>query len=289
MRAVPGVTAAAGVRELPAAAHLSVDGGGGDVVLVAADRELLALHPTWRLAGRWPRAGEALVGEALAAPAPGEVHIAVPAGGELTVVGTLNAGGALDGAVVVPLAALPALGFDAAVDRIEVRADHGRLGAVAAAVEAAVPGAEARPLLRVSESEAALGRRLTWLLAALGVLTCLLAAISVGAATAALVEERRTEVGLFLALGFTGGRTAAIFAAELLTAALAAAVVGGLAGETAAVVLATRLLAAAGGPAAPWGALAAATVAAVAVVGTSMIFALRRVVRLEPARVLRGE
>ena len=178
------------------------------------------------------------------------------------------------------------------VDRIEVRADRGRLGEVAAAVEATVPGAEARPLLRVSESEAALGRRLTALLAALGVLTCLLAAISVGAATTALVDERRTEYGLFLALGFTGRRTAAIFAAELLTAALAAALVGDLAGEAAATALAGRLLtgsAAAAGPVAPWATLAASTAAAVLMAGAAMTFALRRVERLEPARVLRGE
>jgi len=177
------------------------------------------------------------------------------------------------------------------VERIEVRADRGRLGEVAAAIEAAVPGAEARPLLRVSESEAALGRRLTALLAALGVLTCLLAAISVGAATTALVDERRAEYGLFLALGFTGRRTAAIFATELLTAALAAALAGDVAGEAAAAALAGRLLtgAATGAAAAPWGTLAASTAAAVLVAGAAMTFALRRVERLEPAQVLRGE
>ena len=175
------------------------------------------------------------------------------------------------------------------VDRIEVRADRGRLGEVAAAVEAAVPGAEARPLLRVSESEATLGRRLTALLAALGVLTCLLAVISVGAATTALVDERRTEYGLFLALGFTGRRTAAIFAAELLTAALVAALVGDLAGEAAASALAGRLLTGAAAAGAPWATLAASTAAAVLVAGAAMTFALRRVARLEPARVLRGE
>lgn len=177
----------------------------------------------------------------------------------------------------------------AGVDRIEVRADRGRLGEVAAAVEAAVPGAEARPLLRVSESEAALARRVTWILAALGVLTCLLAAISVGAATVALVDERRVEVGLFLALGFTGRRTAAIFAAEMLTAALVAAVAGDLAGEAAAAALARHLLAGAAGPASPWAGLAAAVAAALVVVAVSMTFALRRIGRLAPARVLRGE
>jgi putative ABC transport system permease protein len=177
------------------------------------------------------------------------------------------------------------------LERIEVRADRRRLDRVAAAIEAQVAGAEARPLLRVSASEAELARRLTWMLAAIAAVSCLLAAISVGAATAALVEVRRVEYALFLALGFTGRRTAGIFAAELLTVALVAGVVGALAGELAAGALAGRLLAATAGGG--WAELAAAgltaALAAAAVVGGSMGFALRRVGRLEPARVLRGE
>jgi putative ABC transport system permease protein len=172
-----------------------------------------------------------------------------------------------------------------------VRADPARLAELAAAVEAAVAGAEARPLRRVSESEAALGRRLTWLLAAVSLVSCLLAAISVGASTAALVDLRRVEYGIFLALGASGRRTAAIFAAELMTAALAAALAGALGGELAAGALAARLLAAGAGATA-WGragALAAAAAAALAVVGASTVVALRRVGRLAPARVLRGE
>lgn len=185
------------------------------------------------------------------------------------------------------------------LERIEVRADRRRLDRVAAAIEARVAGAEARPLLRVSASEAELARRLTWMLAAIAAVSCLLAAISVGAATAALVEVRRVEYALFLALGFTGRRTAGIFAAELLTVALVAGVTGALAGELAAGALAGRLLAAPAGPVTAaaagggWAELAAAgltaALAAMAVVGGSMIFALRRVGRLEPARVLRGE
>jgi hypothetical protein len=177
------------------------------------------------------------------------------------------------------------------LERIEVRADRRRLDRVAAAIEAQVAGAEARPLLRVSASEAELARRLTWMLAAIAAVSCLLAAISVGAATAALVEVRRVEYALFLALGFTGRRTAGIFEAELLTVALVAGVVGALAGELAAGALAGRLLAATAGGG--WAELAAAgltaALAAAAVVGGSMGFALRRVGRLEPARVLRGE
>src|SRR5690349_22455783 len=52
------------------------------------------------------------------------------------------------------------------VDRIEVRAEPGKLDEVASAIESRVEGVEAVPLRRVSESDALLTKRLTLLLAA---------------------------------------------------------------------------------------------------------------------------
>jgi predicted lysophospholipase L1 biosynthesis ABC-type transport system permease subunit len=184
-----------------------------------------------------------------------------------------------------------AAGGGAALTQVDVRARPDRLDAVAAAVEARLPGAEARPLLRVSRAERDLVRRVTWLLGAAALLTCLLALVSVGAATTALVVERRREVGLLIALGFTGRRVSALFAAELLTAALLAAVAGQVAGEAAAGRLAAGLLgrAAAVSAASVGWALPAAALAAVAVVAAAMTLALRRVESVDPAAVLRGE
>ncbi len=175
--------------------------------------------------------------------------------------------------------------------RIEVRADPGRIAAVATAIEAAVPGVEAAPLLRASVSDLRLTRRLTLLLAAVSAVSLLLALLSVGAATTALMGERRSEIGLLLALGYTGRRVGLLFGAELLAAALLAGIAGQLAGEVAASGLAGRLLAGggSGGLALTWSGFLAAAAAAVLVVGTSMLVALRRVERLDPARVLKGD
>lgn len=198
-----------------------------------------------------------------------------------------------EGAAEAPAAAMAATAglADVApgVDRIEVRADPGRLDEVARAIEARVAGAEAVPLRRVSESDAALTRRLTLLLAAASAVSLALALLSVGAATTALVGERRREIGLMLALGYTGRRVGGLFAAELLAAALVAGLAGQLLGEIAAGRLAGRLLGTASGPALTWGGLAAAAGVAVAVVGIAMTAALRRVERLDAAQVLRGE
>lgn len=177
---------------------------------------------------------------------------------------------------------------------IEVRVRPDRLAVVAGEIETRLPGSEARPLLRVSRSERDLVRRVTWLLGAAALVACLLALVSVGAVTTALVVERRREVGLLAALGFSGRRISTLFAAELLTAALAAAVVGHLAGEAAAGSLATGVLGLAGSAsvasvASVGSSLPAAALAAVAVVAAALAVALRRVGSIDPAAVLRGE
>lgn len=176
--------------------------------------------------------------------------------------------------------------------RIDVRADPRRLEAVARAIEAGVPGIEARPLLKTSESDARLTRRLTLVLAAVSAVSLALALLSVAAATAALMGERRAEISLFFALGFSGRRVALLFAAELLVAALVAGLAGELLGELAAGWLAGHLLGPGGGGAGfalTLSGAGAAALSAVAVVGLSMAIALWRVERLDAAGVLRGE
>ena len=177
----------------------------------------------------------------------------------------------------------------AGLDRIDVRADSGRLADVAGTIESQIEGVEAVPLRRVSESDARLTRRLTLLLAAVSAVSLLLALLSVGAATTALVGERRTEIGLFLALGYTGRRIGIFLAAELLVAAVLAGALGEVVGELAAGSLAYRILGAGGRPSLTWGGFAAAALVATLVVGSSMLMALRRVERLDAARVLRGD
>jgi ABC-type antimicrobial peptide transport system permease subunit len=175
------------------------------------------------------------------------------------------------------------------LDRLDVRADPSRINEIAAAIESRVEGVEARPLLKVSESDARVTHRLTLVLAAVSAVAFALALLSVGAATTALVGERRVEIGLLLALGYTGRRVAGLFASELLVAALLAGLAGMLLGEAAAGGLARRLLGGSAGLALTWNGLAAAALVSVLVVGASMTVALRRVERLDAARVLRGE
>lgn len=178
-------------------------------------------------------------------------------------------------------------------ERIEVRADPESLPRVTRAIEARMAGVEAGPIRRASESDARLTRRLTLVLVSVSLVSLTLALLSVGAATTALVGERRSEIGLFLALGFTVRRVGGLFAAELLATALLAATVGEVLGELAARGLAARLLgsisAGGSGPVLTGSGLAAAAAVAVLVVGTAMTVALKRVERLDAARVLKGD
>lgn len=173
--------------------------------------------------------------------------------------------------------------------RLDLRADPARLDEVAREIERRVEGVEARPLLKVSASDARLTRRLTLVLAAVSAVSFLLALISVGAATTALLGERRTEVGLLLALGYTGRRVGGFLAAELLAAAVIAGLLGQLLGDFAAAALADRLLGGGGGVFVTWSGFTASAAVAALVVGSSLVLALHRIQKLDAARVLRGD
>ena len=173
--------------------------------------------------------------------------------------------------------------------RIDVRAESARLDEVAREIESRVEGVEARPLLKVSESDARVTRRLTLVLFAVSGVSLLLALISVGAATTALLGERRTEVGLLLALGYTGRRIGGVLAAELLAAAVLAGMAGQGLGSLAAGALADRRRGPGAGSFMSWSGFAASAAVAALVVGSSLMLALRRIQQMDAARVLRGD
>ncbi len=298
VREVPGVLVAAGVFEESAGARRVAESveltapGAGDLPVVAATDGVFELHPTWEVDGRKRIAdlgtGEALLGERAAAlPA----DPAATAGGlVLRPVGTLTTGEAPDRGVMVRLEDLArAVGGAPQVERIEVRAEPGKLEATARAIEARVPGVEARPLARVTATDARVTRNLQLLMAGVGAICLLLALVTVGSATLALLEERRREMALFLALGYTGRWVQGLVSAELGLVGLASVVAGGLLGEAAAALLARLLL---GGTSSTFGLSAAGLAAgglAVALVIVAAAGLVRwRVERLDAAVVLQG-
>jgi hypothetical protein len=264
VRDIAGVQAASGVVEIPAP-----DDGG--VAVYAADEDILRLHPNWEVDPHWPRAGERGRGARLDASLGPAARIST---GEA----------ARDGSVFAPLADYAASGLR----RIEVRAEPRNLHRIARAIERRVPGVEARPFERVTESERRLSGRIEWLLVCAGAISLALAVASVAASTAALLGERRRELALMLALGHPARRLLGLVAAELAFAAAAAAVLGQLAGEAGAAALARRLWGGGAFHLTPGGALAAVGVV-VLVVLAGVAVAVRRIAGVEPSAVLRGE
>lgn len=307
----PGVEAAAGVLEAPAAADVvrTPDGllwavltppGEGGLPVLAASEELFDLHPTWEVerpegVADGPLAGglaflgtRATIRSVPSRPTPKTATL--PVGGFVTTGETPDEGVIVHLVDVARTGSLRTLG---GVDRIEVRAEPGRLEETARAIEARVAGAEARSLARVTATETAMARKLQLLMIGVGAVCLLLALATVGSSTLALLEERRQEVALFLSLGYTGRWVQGLLTAELAVVALASVLVGGLAGEGAAAALARTLLGT-GGPEGSIGfrpsaaGLAAGCLAVAALVALAAALVRFRVERLDPAPVLQG-
>lgn len=172
-----------------------------------------------------------------------------------------------------------------------VRAEPARIREVGVAIESAVAGVEARPRLRITESDAAVAHRVSRVLGVIAILALASALVAVGSATTALVGERRHEIALLFALGCTTERAIRLFAAELLTVAALAAVFGQGLGLWASQGLAARILgAAAANGFEHFGAgFAAAIAVAVATVGLALAVSFGRIAAVDPARVLKGE
>lgn len=236
----------------------------------------------------------------------------VEAGRPLVVTGTVATGGDEDGQIIVPLRmAQEIAGAPGRVSRFLISAvvtpetdEFRRFNLkekkfsdvqiermictpfptnVAREYGSAIDG-QARVLRRVAEGEGAVLRRIESVVGILAGAAILAACLSVLAAMTASVVDRRKEVGLLKALGATNGAVAALFLGE----ALLLAVPGSIAGYLIGLLSAKSMSAALFGASVPGSAVVYLVTLAAALVITALGIAwpLRRVVRLEPQRVL---
>ncbi|MGH9395411.1 MAG: ABC transporter permease [Terriglobia bacterium] len=228
------------------------------------------LHPAWKLQGQWPDANtphECLIGaqlaEAMGLKAGQEITVstgspAAPAVFQIS--GILETGGIEDQEALAPLTTVQKMaGLEGKVRRVEVSAitkpddtlaqipvSHMTPGqyekwscsnyasTVAYQIQQAVPGSAAKPVYRVSETEGKILNRVGLLMALLAAAALITAALAVSSMMLANVLERRSEIGLFKALGATDARVAAIFLTESCAVGLAGGIIGyGLGSELA--------------------------------------------------------
>lgn len=286
---------------------------------------LEALHPAWKVEGRWPQDSsfgmqpECLVGRRLAN------LLGVEPGGELPftvagnpashanwrVSGVLESGGPEDDQVFAPLEAVQKLaGLEGKFRRLEVsaltkpedafaRSDVTRLsaeefdrwyctpyvGSIAYQIQQSLPGAEAKPVYRVAETEGKILDRVSVLMGILAAAALATAALAVASMMLATVLERRAEIGILKSLGATNARVATIFLLE----AGAVGLVGGATGYFVGSLLARRLaLQVFGAPTGfHWIFLPAALGLALLVTLAGSALPLGRGLKISPAAVLR--
>ncbi len=252
------------------------------------------LNPLWRVAPRWPEAGEAMAGATLAARlglVPGK-EVEVDAGGRtarIRLAGTVETGGPEDEDLFLPLALLQELaGAPGEVSLALVRV--GLAGrppeAAARAVEAALPGAEARTLSQVARAERALLAKVKRLLllvtAALGAAT----AFTVSGTLGVLLLARRHEIGLCLALGATGGTIRRLLLAEAAASGLAGGLGGCVLGVLAAESISASVFGALVTPG--WAAAPLALGAALALALGAALWPVARALSASPCDTLRA-
>ena len=232
---------------------------------------------------------------------------------QLVVHGLLDTGGPEDDQLFAPLAAVQrAANLDGRIRRVEVsaltkpedafgRSDVTKMNAeeferwtctpyvrsIAYQIEQAMPGAAAKPVYQVAETEGKILDRvgiLMWVLAAAALITAALAVTSMMLAT---VLERRAEIGLFKSLGASDSHVATLFMLEASSIGLAGGAIGYLGGSLLAQRLSVDIF---GLPASVhWVFLPTALALALVVTLVGSALPLGHDLKLSPAMVLRNE
>jgi putative ABC transport system permease protein len=250
-----------------------------------------ALHPFWKLQGRWPQSpAQVVVGKTLAVaqnlhindvvvlPAPGAAGSAPSQEGyPYQVTGIVTAGDSADTQLLLTLESAQQLAnLPDAVSRVEVsartrpedvfaRKDPDTLSpkqrdlwycrpyanSIAFQIHEAIPSAQAQQVRRIEQSEGSVLNRISGLMWLISAAALLAAGFAVSAAMATAILERRREIGLMRSLGASRGSIALLFYVESATLAILAGTGGYLVGSLLSAWLGARIFDAGGPGSAP--------------------------------------
>jgi putative ABC transport system permease protein len=235
-----------------------------------------AVWTWWRVTGRWPRAGECLLGRRLADRLRAD---RVTVGGrEYAVSGTLETEGEEERAVILPL------GDVTGRTRVEFVLAPEEVEPFAAELRRA--GLSAEPVRALAAAEAAVTERLRGLFGFVALFVLVLAGVGIAATFLAMVQEQRREIGVLSALG--GGRLAVrLLVAQGAVLLVLGLVVGGALGLALSDGLGRQVLGQ-GTRVRPLAFLVSFGACA-AMAAAALVLPARRAAAVEPAAVLREE
>lgn len=278
----------------------SLRGTAATATVVGCD--FAALHeqnPSWRIEGAWPAPGEraCVLGASLARRAglaTGGLALVWFGNSSsqpiLQVAGIVSTGESADEQVFVPLDLAQAeTGLQRRVSLAAIAIDGGAEGAQAAArtVEAAIPGASARPLRQIAAAQGEILGKLRRMMILLTAVVLTLSALCLTTTLMSAVIEREGEIGLMRSIGASDFEVLSMFLGEVSLLGLLGGLLGLGIGAGATLTIGARLFEA---PIAP-----RLSVVPVVLIGSvvlcllSVLVPLRRALSIQPAAALRGD
>lgn len=256
------------------------------------------LEPTWKIKGDASVVREdltrALVGRNVAAQfrlAPGRSVDLNYLGrtARLSVSGILDSGGPGDNQIFVNLSVaqqLAALQGKIELVQLSASGNSENIAAYAARLARALPGSDVRPIRQVTEAEGALLNRTRLLIVSMVLLILVLSSLCVLATMSALALERREDVGLMKALGGSISRIVGLFLSEMGVLAATGGLIGCIMGLALSRWMGQRVFSAAITP--RWE-VVPLTVGLMVLVAMAGALPLRRLGKVKPAVILRGQ
>lgn len=269
-----------------------------DVEVGAVGYDLAALrrlNPLWRVSPRWPEGRDEVMAGATAAARlglrPGDA-VSLGEGArraEVRIAAVVETAGGEDENLFLPLALAQELSGrpgQVSLALVRARLEGAPAEAVAAALERAVPGSEARTLRQVAQAEASLLEKVERLLLVVTVALGAATAFTVAGTLGVLLVARRQELGLCLALGASPGTLGSLLLSEAALAGLLGGLGGCLVGAVAAEAIARSVF----GGFVPLGASAPlwAVAAALSVSLGAAAWPVRRALGHSPCDILRS-
>ena len=211
-------------------------------------------------------------------------------GGACVLSGIIGTGGPEDNQLLLPLDVVEDLaGVHGRASIVQVRADGGRLDAIRGALAKALPDADIRLVRAVADTESNVVLKVRNSVFLLSFLILAITTLCVTSNFSELVIERSKEIGVLKAIGAAEGKIAALLVPESVMLAAVSTAVGYVAGLLLAGWIGRGIFAVPFAIRLDFSVLLYVGIVILTVAVSATLWAARRIWRIDPAIILRGE